>query len=224
MSCSGRTAIVAAPSAMSTDATTNAGTRPVYCPTSPQTRAPTACPPMNTICCTDSPRARTHPGRKTWVAAPRVESTASQAAPAGSRRTTTSGEAVDQDDAELRGGVDEAGEEHHEAGGQPLGHPGQDDGSGDRADAERGEEEAVATGSEAQPLGGDQWKQGPQGRARQHEQRRAQQQPAHHLGVPDVAGPGPQRGDEPLRDVAGHAARADPTAAARPPSPRRTPR
>ena len=46
---------------------------------------------MNTICWTDSPRARTQLGRKTWVAAPRVDSTASQAAPAGSSRRTATG-------------------------------------------------------------------------------------------------------------------------------------
>ena len=72
-------------------------------------------------------------------------------------------------------GVDEAGEEHHDAGGQSPGDFGQYDGAGDGADAERGEQEAVSAGAESQPSGRDQREQGPQGCARQDEQGRAQQ-------------------------------------------------
>src|SRR5215207_844375 len=141
-----------------------------------------------TICWTDRPRARTQLGRKTCVAAATVESTASHAAPAGSRRATASGRARTNTMPASGGGEDDAGQEDHHAGRDPGEETGQHHRPGDRSDAERAQQEPVAAGPQTQEPAGDEREQRPQGRARQDEQCRPEQEPADHPRVAYVAG------------------------------------
>ena len=109
------------------------------------------------------------------------------------------------------GGEDDAGQEDHRAGRDPGEETWQHDGPGDRSDAERAQQEPVAAGPQTQEPAGDEREQRPQGRARQDEQCRPEQEPADHPRVAYVAGAGPKRRPEALGHVAGDLARRAPS-------------
>ena len=101
------------------------------------------------------------------------------------------------------GRVDQAGQQDDAVGRGPHPQPGQGEGPGDGTDAQGGQQQPVAAGTEPEAAAGHQGQQRPDHGPGDHVQQRAQQDAPDHPRVADVAAAGDQGRAEPLGEVVG---------------------